>query len=393
LGFEASAEDKASAPEHMVSRWQQSSIRLLDLARLPAAPLIEAADVSPVLPMLDIWDHWPLQAPDGSVAQVAGGELWLSLSAPRMANPNDRHNVARTRLLWRTDSRWQDCGPLLPDGLNPGSREWSGAARYDAETGGVTIWLTAAGRRDEAGHGFEQRLFHVTGRLDLAGALPGIVDWSPVSETVVNDGRFYALVRDEPVADRRIIGFRDPYWLRDPADGRGWLLFTASQAGSGNVESGVVGLAEEVSEGHYELRAPLISGDGLVNEMERPHMVMRDGLYYLFWSTQASQFAPGGRSGPTGLYGMVAPRFLGPYEPLNETGLVLANPSEEPCQAYCWQVLDSLEVTSFIDHWGLKGRDPSTDPALNRAQFGGTFAPVLKLALEGNRTRLIGLAR
>ena len=32
--------------------------------------------------------------------------------------------------------------------------------------------------------------------------------------------------------------------------------------------------------------------------------------------------------GPTGLYGFVAPRLIGPYEPLNDSGLVLRNPPD-----------------------------------------------------------------
>lgn len=48
--------------------------------------------------------------------------------------------------------------------------------------------------------------------------------------------------------------------------------------------------------------------------------------------------------------------LAGPYEPLNGTGLVIA------------------------------------EPALQRQQFGGTIAPVLKIEIEGNVTRLLGRA-
>jgi levansucrase len=89
---------------------------------------------------------------------------------------------------------------------------------------------------------------------------------------------------------------------------------------------------------------------------------------------------------------MVAPSLTGPYEPLNETGLVICNPVAEPRQAYCWQVLDTLEVISFVDHWGLQGRDILAEPALQREQFGGTIAPMLRIELDGNRSRLLGLA-
>jgi levansucrase len=54
-------------------------------------------------------------------------------------------------------------------------------------------------------------------------------------------------------------------------------------------------------------------------------------------------------------------------------------------------VLDTLEVVSFIDHWGLDGRDPASDPVLNRSNFGGTIAPMLKIKIDGKTTKLIGL--
>ena len=159
--------------------------------------------------------------------------------------------------------------------------------------------------------------------------------------------------------------------------------------------NGVVGLARAHMGGGdsgFELLPPLVSADGVCNEMERPHLVIRDGLYYLFWSSQKSVFATDGPMGPTGLYGMVGPSLRGPYEPLNGTGLVIANPVTEPRQAYCWQVLDTLEVYSFVDHWGLEGRDIHAEPDLQRSRFGGTIAPVLKIEIEGNATRLLGLA-
>ena len=55
-------------------------------------------------------------------------------------------------------------------------------------------------------------------------------------------------------------------------------------------------------------------------------------------------------SAPTGLYGFAAPTLTGPYEPLNESGLVLQNPSDEPDQAYAWLVLPDLHVISFANY-------------------------------------------
>jgi levansucrase len=380
---------------YKASLWTAAHVAAIAQQPLPEAPLITAPDAVPLLPDDDLWDLWPLQNTDGSVALIAGGELWMVLSAPRFEDPSLRHDIARTRLLFRQAGIWTDCGLLFPDELNPGSREWSGSARYDASSNAVTAYFTAAGRREETGGSFEQRLFQVSGTLDLSGDHPRVTAWGEAHPLVSNDGRFYVDVRNDQGVPGNINGFRDPYWLRDPHDGRAYILFTGSQPGSPHRHNGVVGLARAISgdgKDGFDLLPPIISADGVCNEMERPHLVIKDGLYYLFWSSQNSVFVPEGPNGPSGLYGMVASSLTGSYEPLNGTGLVIANPATEPRQAYCWQVLDTLEVVSFVDHWGLHGRDIFAEPALQREQFGGTIAPMLKIAIDGKTTSLLGLA-
>jgi levansucrase len=377
------------------SLWTREHLALLHDLTPFSAPLIGSGDVKRVCDNLDLWDIWPLQNPDGSVANVARGSLWMILSAPVLPDPNERHNKARTRLLHHLDGKWHDCGNLFPDSLNPGGREWSGSALYDDATGTITAFFTAAGRKGDTGQSFEQRLFQSTGTLDLSGDKPWITGWSAAKPSVINDGRYYVDLAIEQGVPGNIRGFRDPFWFRDPATGLTWLLFTGSLAGAATTYSGVVGLAAANSSdgiSSFDLVPPIVSADGLANELERPHMFVRDGLYYLFWSSQSSIFAPDGPPAPSGLYGMVGPSITGPFEPLNGTGLVICNPESEPKQAYCWQVLDTLEVISFVDHWSLEGRDPASDADLNRAHFGGTIAPMLKIEIKGNTTRLLGLA-
>ena len=185
-----------------------------------------------------------------------------------------------------------------------------------------------------------------------------------------------------------IKGYRDPGFFRDPADSRTYILFTGSDGRSSGSHNGVIGLAERTGNGR-QLRPPLISGDGVNDEFERPHIVRRDGVYYLFWSNQRHVFHADGPSGPNGLYGMVAESIDGPYRRLNGTGLVAANPAAEPYQGYSWLVTASLEVVSFIDLWGMKGRTRATHPETLATQFGGTPALVLRIALDGDRTSIL----
>jgi levansucrase len=86
---------------------------------------------------------------------------------------------------------------------------------------------------------------------------------------------------------------------------------------------------------------------------------------------------------------MVAPALFGPYTPLNASGLVLTNPVSEPRQAYAWQVLPTLEVVSFVDLWGLQGRDVEAEPILKTTHFGGTIAPLIKIDINKHSTSLM----
>ena len=336
----------------------------------------------------DVWDMWPLALADGTPAPVMGGTLWMFLAAPRLEDPGLRHDRARIWLFFEKNGVWMSGGPVLPDGLSPGSREWSGSALLDPESGRVTLFFTAAGRRGGEGPRFEQRLFQVEGRLDAHGAPPFPTGWGEPAEIVAADDVFYRRTDRAETKPGLIKGFRDPGYFRDPADGAGYILFTGSRAGSVHSHDGVIGVARATGPdglSGWVLQPPLIEADGLCNEMERPHIVVRDGLYYLFWSSQASVFAPGGPAGPTGLYGAVSEALRGRWRPLNGSGLVLANPPEAPAQAYCWWVTPDLTVISFVDQW-------RTGESADATAFGGTVAPRLQLAVDGDRTRLTGVA-
>ncbi|WP_225205291.1 glycoside hydrolase family 68 protein [Novosphingobium huizhouense] len=335
------------------------------------APLIAERDIVRVSDTTDVWDAWPVQRRDGHPFTLAdGAQVWMALAAPRFPDPDERHGHARITLFRRAaDGAWRELGPAMPDGFSPGSREWSGSAIAEPD-GALTLYFTAAGRRGEPALSFEQRMFRARATLGADGRCTA---WRDLAEIVPLDPAHYM-----PTTAGGGIGtikaWRDPSYFRDEC-GRHWLTFAASLAGSPSAFNGVVGAAWAAAETpeDWRLVPPIVSADGLNNELERPHLVAHGGRVYLFWSTQAHVFDPAGPVGPTGLYGMVAPSVEGPWQPLNGSGLVFANPPEAPAQAYSWMVLPDLSVTSFVDNWG--GGDVR--------RFGATFAPFLHLALDG----------
>lgn len=360
------------------TRWSPAHIDAIAARPYPTAPLIAAADVVPVADGIGVWDAWPVQTLDGAIHRTGDGtELWLALATPRFDDPNDRHDHARIHLFRRSEGAWQHVGPAMPDGFSPGSREWSGSAVIDAAERDVTLYFTATGRRGDAELSFEQRLFAAEASLtDEAGA-PVLTGWHNLREVVERDPAFYMPTDAGFDQIGKIKGFRDPAFFRDPADGARYLLFTASDADARSDHNGVIGIARAVG-AEWQILPPIVTANGLNNELERPHVIHHGGLYYLFWVTQRHVFDPAGPTGPTGLYGMVSDSMSGDWQPINGSGLVLANPEEAPAQAYSWFVFPDLSVTSFVDDWGTG----------DTRRFGGTFAPFLHLHLDGSRASL-----
>lgn len=356
------------------SRWEPAGFP--ELRRIPP---IGAADVVRLFDDLDLWDCWPLAHEDGSTVTHEGRQWWFFLSAPVFADPVERHGHARIRLLSRGAEGWRDHGNAFPDGMTPGSREWAGSAVLMKD--GVTVqhFFTAAGRRGEAAPTFEQRLFASEGVLGEGG--PG--QWQVPREIIVADGVRYVLDRQDCGTPGQIKGFRDPAWLRDPATGKAHILFTGSAAWSAHSHNGNIGIAT-LEAGEWVLGDPLVEATGVNNELERPHVLVRDGRYYLFWSTQRHTFAPDAVAGPNGLYGMVADSMSGPWRPINGSGLVAANPDDEPTQSYSWWVTGEGEVWSFVDYFAMAGRTAADSPELLRSNFGGTPAPTFRLCFDGD---------
>jgi levansucrase len=264
---------------------------------------------------------------------------------------------------------------------------------YDDARGTLDVLYTAVGGRDATTARFTQRIVATSARVVRAGGRLRCVDWTEHREVLGADGVVYERTDAEDGEPGFITAFRDPFPFRDPADGREWVLFAGSAAGSDSSFNGAIGLAGTTGEGGYRLETPLLRADGVNNELERPHVVVHEGGYHLFFSTQRRTFAPG-TTGPTGLYGFVAPALRGPYAPLNGSGLVLRNPDAEPAQAYSWLVLPDLRVTSFVDVHSLAGAGVDEVVAAGadvaRRHFGGTIAPVVRLWLDGATAGLAG---
>jgi levansucrase len=373
----------ASSSEHVgVSTWRLAGA--VAVSSNQRIPIIRANDLHHLVPSHDLWDMWPLQEEDGTTALIGGRAFWFFLSSPKLPDPEQRHDHARIRMLGLRGSQWSDYGLVFSDGFGPGTREWSGSAVL-SQNQQLRMFFTASGRR-EGGPRFEQRIFEANARFEVGADHVAVGEWTAPREIFSADDLYYATADDSEPVNGMIRGFRDPSYFRDPADGAEYIFFTGSAAATKEIFDGVIGVAR-FEGGSWQVLPPVIDAQGINKELERPHVIVRGGVYYLFWSTHAARFAPG-ITAPTGLYGMMATSIEGPWQPMNGTGLVAANPPEEPIQAYCWWVTSDLSVISFANYWGLAGQNLIAGSKLARTHFGGTVAPTFRINIDRARSQV-----
>jgi levansucrase len=386
------------------SAWTTAQARAVSRSADNVAPGIQPPETDPA-ESVHVWDTWLLRDRNGGMATVDGYRVAFSLTATSELLPGKRHDVAEVRYFYSRDGRrWHDGGPVF-DGGSLGQRQWAGSALYDE--GDVYVYYTAAGDDEAAELTYTQRpavahggrLVGTADGLAVAGGWDHEVLFAP-------DGTWY---ETKEQSRGMVYTFRDPWFFEDPATGEAYLLFEAntpvpagSDACDGDAEAqgfnGSVGVAASPTGDplEWELRPPLLDAVCANQELERPHVVPKDGRYYLFVSSHMHTFAPG-LDGYDGLYGFVADSFRGEYRPLNGSGLVVTNPATAPFQAYSWMAFPHREevlVQSFFNYFDFDGESldqvAELSTAEQRRRFGGTLAPTVRLAVEGDRTRVRG---
>lgn len=401
-------------PGAAVSLWPPYSVAKIERTDSNTLPVIEPDD-EVISERYYFWDYWPLRNQDGSITVIDGEVMIIGLSAPRAGNiPGERHGLAAWRYFVSSDEGWSYGGPVFPEGTPVGDRQWAGDAVYDPETSRVSFYYTALGEleplpdEDEsptgAADGYEdakrtgptivrQQIVETSAQLVTTGTVPQFAAFGPHRVILDADGEFYAtaeLARE----NNSLYVFRDPWYFEDPESDYRFLLFSASIGFQTGPKSGAVGMAVfDESQSRWRAISPIIAAIETNSQLERPHIVYRDGRYFLFFSSH--EFTFGGEDpGPEGLYGFYADRVRGRYVPLNEGGLVLANPEEAPLQTYSYTVLPGGLVSSFINYFNLGEvtleQISEQTREWQRERFGGTPAEPYFLDIGDRGTMLEG---
>ncbi|QHT45292.1 glycoside hydrolase family 68 protein [Bacillus sp. SB49] len=407
-----------SAQETPTSNWTIEDALEIERTDATTAPYIEP-DFEKMAPELHVWDTWPLREKDGSLAKVNGNYVIFSLTAPSDLLPGKRHDVAAIRYFYSKNGQdWTLGGEAFPSEDAYGSRQWAGSAMM--ENGKLHLFYTATGRKGEETLTYEQRLALATGDIKADG---NGVSFTNFSHDIILEphGKYYQTQEQSQQGDIAYT-FRDPWFYEDPKSGKDYILFEANSPGAPAERSldkayigsdafssthevfmedfakqfnGSIGIAEAKNDAYTEFEAlpALLEANYVNQELERPHIVNKGNKYYLFTSTHEHKFGPG-VDGPDGLYGFTSNSLFGGYEPLNESGLVLANPDGHDYQSYSWTVMPNGKVISFYNFHDLDGKNIAdlggTTPEYQMSHFGGTLAPTIKLSIHNDTTKING---
>ncbi len=408
---------------------------------MPSIP----ADFPQTNPDVWVWDTWTLIDAKANQFSYNGWEVIFSLTADPNAGYtfDDRHVHARIGFFYRRagipaalrprNGGWIYGGHLFPDGSSvkvfgsttlTNNAEWSGSTRLvRAGDNHVSVFYTALGfNRTADGTNITPPVAIIskangTIHSDLKHVwFTGFNNHTPLLQP---DGVYY-----QTGQQNEFYSFRDPFTFEDPAHpGYTFMVFEGNTAGergardctaadlgyrSGDpyaenlddvLNSGAtyqkanIGLAVALNKSLSKWRflPPLISGNCVNDQTERPQIYIKDGKYYLFTISHRTTFAAG-IDGPDGSYGFVGNGVRSDYQPLNwGSGLVLGNPTDlnqaagsdfdpnplqnpRAFQSYSHYVMPGGLVESFID------------TVENRR--GGALSPTVQININGANTAI-----
>jgi len=398
--------------------WTRENVSNLTINDQNTAPKINKDELVEISSDSYIWDTWPLQDMNGHPAVVNGFKIIFALSVPKDVLPGKRHDTAEIHYFHSKDGKsWVSGGPVFKDGEALGSRQWAGSSIVNKD-GKLQIFYTATGQNNETGLSYDQRIATATADISTTNTGVTFKNWSEHKIILEANGEYYQ-TKEQTGQKESSYAFRDPYFFQDPKTGEEYLLFEANSAGkiedrpykheyigseefrqnhvspeSSKAFNGSIGIAKASDKGlsKFELLPPLLEANYVNEELERPSVIVKGNNYYLFAKTHSEKFASG-LNAPEGLYGFTSDSLFRGYQPLNESGLVIANPMDNPYQTYSWMVMPNGTVISFVNYVNVDGKDiyeiGEQSSEYQMEHFGGMLAPSLKISITRDETKIL----
>lgn len=385
---------------------------------------------------LDVWDSWPLQNADGTVANYHGYQIVFALAgSPKDGNDTSIYLFYKKAGEQSIDS-WKNAGRVFKDSdkfaandpiLKYQTQEWSGSATLTPE-GEVRLFYTDfSGAPEDGGTGYSKQTI-TTAQVNLSqpdGAtlkVDGVEDHKSIFD---GDGTTYQnvqqFIEEGAYASGDNHTLRDPHYVED--NGHKYLVFesnTGTETGyqgeeafnnqvffGGNkkffeaererllqspkkhdatLANGALGIIELNDD--YTLKTvmkPLIASNTVTDEIERANVFKLNNKWYLFTDSRGSKMTIDG-IGAEDIYmlGFVSDSLTGPYKPLNDTGLVLHLD------------LDPADVTFTYSHFAVPQADGNnvviTSYITNRGfypEHRSSFAPSFLMNIKGSKTSVV----
>ncbi|MBC2579433.1 glycoside hydrolase family 68 protein [Clostridium sp. DJ247] len=423
--------DMLKIPEQQKS--EQFKVPQFDASTIKNIPSAIKYDESGNKIDLDVWDTWPLQNADGTVANYNGYHIVFGLAGNPKEGSDTFIYLFYQKIGDTSIDSWKNAGRVFKNSdkfvpndsiLNNQAEEWSGSATLTSD-GKVRLFYT--NRHPWAPErGFYGKQTLTTAQINVSQPkadtlkADGVEDFKSIFD---GDGKFYQTV-DQAFAggdysDNHTL--RDPHYVED--NGRKYLVFeanTGTETGYQGEESffnkayyggsekffqaeknkllqspnkpyakianGALGIIELNDD--YTLKKvmkPLIASNTVTDEIERANVFNMNGKWYLFTSSRGSKmFVDGIDAEDIYMLGYVSDSLTGPYKPLNGTGLVLH------------QDLDPKDITWNYAHFAIpqvKGNNVViTSYMTNRGYFAdhhSTFAPSFLLNIQGPKTSVV----
>ncbi|MDF2647713.1 MAG: glycoside hydrolase 68 family protein [Paenibacillus sp.] len=384
---------------------------------------------------MDVWDTWPLQNSDGTVANYKGYQVVFGL-----AGDPKRGSDTFIYLFYKKEgdtslNSWKNAGRVFKDSdkfvpndsiLNNQAEEWSGSATMTSD-GKVRLFYTNRHPWD-SDRGFYGKQTLTTAQINVSQPnddtlkVDGVEDFKSIYDG--NDGKIYQSVDSTGFSKG---DYNDNHTLRDPhyveENGRKYLVFEANTGtetgyqgegslfnkayyGGSNVffqaeknkllqspvkpfmeiANGALGIIELNDDYSFKKEMkPLLASNTVTDEIERANVFKLNGKWYLFTSSRGSKmFIDGIDKEDIYMLGYVSDSLNGTYKPLNDTGLVLH------------QDLNPYDITWNYAHFAIPQVQGDnvviTSYMTNRGYFEdhhSTFAPSFLMNIKGSKTSVV----